>query len=65
MKGIIIGLLLGLISTVNADEPTTLREAAKGTHVNIGTAINWRFLLKDKAYGERAAKEYDLITPEN
>jgi hypothetical protein len=65
MKGYIIGLLLGLISTINADDTLTLRDAAKETHVSVGTAIHYRYLLTDAAYGEKAAKEYDLITAEN
>jgi hypothetical protein len=43
----------------------TLRDAAKGTHVSMGTALNWRYLLTNKAYGEKAANEYNLITAEN
>ena len=63
MKKYMIVLLLGLIATINADD--TLRDVAKRTGVSVGTALNYKYLLANPDYGEKAAKEYDLITAEN
>ena len=63
MKGYMIVFVLGLIAIINADD--TLRDVAKPTGVSVGTALNYKYLLANKDYGEMAAKEYDLITAEN
>lgn len=43
---------------------TTLRDAAEGTGIYVGTAVNQRY-LDDDTYSQMAAKEFNLITPEN
>jgi endo-1,4-beta-xylanase len=44
---------------------TTLREAAKGTGIYIGAAMNQRYMKKDSDYSVLGAKEYSLLTEEN
>lgn len=45
----------------------TLKDAADGLGVYMGAAMKWKNFLNDDdgQYGEVAAREYDLITPEN
>ena len=49
----------------NFGEATTLREAAKGTGIYIGTAMNQRMMKMDGAYAKLGAREYSLATEEN
>ena len=44
---------------------TTLREAAKGTGIFIGAAMNQRFMKLDSNYSALGAQEYSLLTEEN
>lgn len=45
--------------------PTTLKEAADGTGIYIGTALNYWDLRKDEEYSDLAGQEYNLMTSEN
>nr|AGU11297.1 Glycosyl hydrolase family 10 [uncultured organism] len=59
-------LMLGLTVTPGAAAPAdTLREAARGTGVRIGTAIDMTALAEDAPYREIAGREFDTVTPEN
>ena len=54
-----LSLLIGYASS------TTLREAANGTGVYMGAALNYYHLDKDAPYADLAKQEYSLATPEN
>jgi len=57
-------LLLSLLNTTQGIDHS-LREAAKGSGIEIGAAINYKVLKTDAAYGELAAEQYSLLTSEN
>lgn len=44
---------------------TTLREAAKGTGIYVGAAMNQRYMKTDSDYAALGAQEYSLLTEEN
>ena len=56
-------LLLNMITQIVYS--TTLREAAEGTGVYVGTAVNYDFMAGDEDYKKRAASEFGLITAGN
>ena len=49
----------------NLTDGDTLREAAKGTGIFIGAAMNQRFMKLDSNYSALGAQEYSLLTEEN
>ena len=59
-------LLLGAaVAPAQAAAGDTLRSAARGTGVRIGTAIDTTALGQDATYREIAGREFDTVTPEN
>ena len=43
----------------------TIREAASGTGIYVGTALNYEYHLNDTDYCDEAGHEFSLITAEN
>jgi endo-1,4-beta-xylanase len=63
-----VGTLLTLgfaVAPAAAAGDDTLRSAARGTGVRIGTAIDTTALAEDAPYREIAAREFNSVTPEN
>jgi endo-1,4-beta-xylanase len=59
-------LMLGFAAAPGAaSRPDTLRTAARGTGVRIGTAVDMTALEADAPYREIVGREFDTVTPEN
>ncbi|AEV81392.1 endo-1,4-beta-xylanase [Actinoplanes sp. SE50] len=52
-------------SVLSALDPGSLRAAARGTGVRIGTAVDMTALAADAPYQATVAREFDTVTPEN
>lgn len=42
-----------------------LKDAAKGTGITIGTAVNYKTAQTDTEYVAKIPEEFNIITPEN
>ncbi|GAA4943771.1 endo-1,4-beta-xylanase [Actinoplanes utahensis] len=75
-RTVLAGMLLAVATAVSgaapavadpasAADPASLRAAARGTGVRIGTAVDMTALADDAAYRAAVAREFDSVTAEN
>lgn len=57
-------VLRGERATTASQRPSSLREAADGAHILIGTAVRAE-QLKEAAYAATLAREYNMLEPED
>src|SRR5215471_14187944 len=48
-----------------AADPPTLRGLATGTHVQVGSAVQYTALTNDATYSSILAQQFNSVTPEN